>query len=506
MLDSMLAGLQIAFQWQNVLIAFLGAVLGIIVGATPGISATLGIALLVPVTFAFSPTTALIMLGGVYCGAIYGGSIAAILIRVPGTPAAVAVLDDGYEMTRQGRAGHALGADIISSLVGGQIGVLLLLFFAPLVAAWALNFRSAEFFWVVIFAMTTIGAFTQGAVVKGLLAGALGLLMATIGMHPISGELRYTFGQLSLFEGLPVIVALIGLFSVSQALYIVEESTSGVKPLVPKIGSMWPGGKALWRLRGAFLRSSFIGSFVGILPGAGADIASFIAHSEAKRFSKEPQEFGKGSMEGVIAGEAANNAVVGGSLIPLLTLGIPGNAVTAALLGGLLIHGLIPGPRLFEQQPTLLYTFIFSLFLANVFFATAGFIGLRYVAKVVLTPQGILAPVIIVLSVIGAYAFRNSLADIWIVLALGLLGYILRKLDFPLAPILLGLILGPIAEENLARATSLATARGVGIMEYLLASPISIIFFALTIASVVYTVYQERKWRLSGHEPPKPLE
>ncbi|MDQ3397033.1 MAG: tripartite tricarboxylate transporter permease [Deinococcota bacterium] len=495
MLDSMLAGFTTALQWQNVLVAFAGAVLGIIVGATPGISATLGIALLVPVTFAFTPTTALIMLGGVYCGAIYGGSIAAILIRVPGTPAAVAVLEDGYEMTRQGRAGHALGADIISSLVGGQIGVLLLLFFAPFVAAWALNFRSAEFFWIVVFAMTTIGAFTQGAVIKGLLAGALGLLLATIGTHPVSGELRYTFGQLALFDGLPVIVALIGLFSVSQALYIVEEIKTGATPLVPKIGPMWPGFKPLWKLRATFLRSSFIGSFIGILPGAGADIASFIAHSEAKRFSKNPQEFGKGSMEGIIAGESANNAVVGGSLIPLLTLGIPGNAVTAALLGGLLIHGLIPGPRLFEQQSTLLYTFIFSLFLANIFFAVAGFVGLRYVAKVVLTPQGVLAPLIIVLSVIGAYAFRNSLTDIWIVLALGVLGYILRKLSFPLAPILLGLILGPIAEENLARASNLATARGMSTIEYLLSSPISMVFFGLSIASIAYSIYQDRKWR-----------
>lgn len=491
MWEMVVYGATVAFQPHNVLFALFGSVLGVLFGATPGISATLGIALLVPLTFDMSAATALIFLGAVYCGAIYGGSISGILLNVPGTPAAVASMIDGHEMTRKGQAGKALGTAVVASLIGGQVSVVVLLFAAPVVAALSLHIRSAEFFWIVVFAMSTIGALGAGSVLKGLIAGVLGLIIGTVGMHPFTGTLRYTFGQPALYEGVPVIVSLVGLFSISQVLLLTEGKGSESQLEIPRIGPLWPGWRALWEIRATLVRSPIIGTFVGILPGAGADIAAFISRNEAHRFSKKPEEFGKGSLEGVAGAEAANNAVVGGSLIPMLTLGIPGNAVTAALLGGLLIHGLIPSPRLFEEQGQTLYPFIFSLFLANALFAIVAFTGLRHLAKVVLVPQGMIAPVVAALAVIGAFSFRNSVVDIWIMLILGLIGYVLRKTGFPLAPIILGIILGPLAEENLERVMTIAQAQGVGLMEHFLSRAVTVVFMVLSILALLYSFYRE---------------
>jgi putative tricarboxylic transport membrane protein len=470
---------------QNMLLALAGAILGTVLGALPGVSATLGIALLVPLTFAMSPVAALVFLGAVYCGAIYGGSISGILLNVPGTPAAVATMLDGYQMAKQGKGGTALGIDIISSLVGGQVSVIVLLFGAPIVATFALEIRSAEFFWIVIFAMSTVGG--TSSPLKGIIAAILGLAIGVIGSHPMSGMLRFTFDQPALYEGVPVVTALVGLFSISQVLVLAEGKGMDSQMNVPQIGSLWPGRQLLWQLKNTILRSSIIGTIIGLIPGAGADIAAFIGRNEARRYSKTPELFGKGAPEGVAAAEAANNAVVGGSLIPMLTLGIPGNAVTAALLGGLLIHGLIPGPMLFTEAPDVLYPFIFSLFLANLFFAVVAFFGLKYVAKVVLVPQGIVAPVVAGLAIIGAYSFRNMGFDIWIMFAMGMLGYILRKADYPLAPIILGIILGPMAEENLDRVMTLAQAADLSLMGYFLQRWLTIVLMLLTIITLVYS-------------------
>lgn len=488
---TILGGLLVALQPVNLFFAFAGALLGIIFGGMPGISATLGIALLVPFTFDMSPVSALIFLGGVYCGAIYGGSISGILLNVPGTPASVASMLDGHEMTKQGRGGQALGTAIIASLFGGQVSVVLLLFGAPLIAMYALQIRSAEFFWIVLFAMSTVGTIGTDNPIKGLIAGIIGLAIGTVGMHPLTGTLRYSFGSTALYEGVPVIVGLVGLFSISQVLTLCEGKGMETQLHVPRIGRLWPGWQNLWPYRATFVRSSFLGTFIGLLPGAGADIAAFIGRSEARRYSAHPEEYGKGSAEAVVGAETANNGVVGGSLIPMLTLGIPGNAVTAALLGGLLIHGLIPGPRLFEQHGDILYPFIFSLFLANLFFAIAGFAALRWIARIILVPQGILAPVVASLAVIGAFAYRNLAADIWIMMALGFLGYALRKFGFPLAPIILGIILGPLAEENLDRVISLAAARQMGVMEYFLGRWITVVLMLLTIAAIGYTILRD---------------
>ena len=495
MLENIFDGILVAFQWHHVLLAFLGATLGTIFGAMPGVSATLSIALLVPVTFDMPPVTGLIFLGAVYCGAIYGGSISGILINVPGTPAAVATMMDGYEMTKKGEGGLALGTTIVSSFIGGQFSVFVLLFLAPIVATVALEVRSAEFFWIVIFAMSTIGAIGAGSAVKGLMSGVMGLVLGTVGMHPFTGTLRFAFDQPALYERVPVIVALVGLFSISQVLYLAEGKGMDTQLKIPEVGRMWPGGELLWKLKTTIARSSVIGTLVGLIPGAGADIASFIGRTEARRYSKNPGLFGKGSVEGVAGAEAANNAVVGGSLIPMLTLGIPGNAVTAALLGGLLIHGLIPGPNLFSDAPDVLYPFILSLLLANLFFAVVGFAGLRYVAKVVLVPQGIIAAVVTALAVIGAFSYRNLEFDMWIMASLGLVGYILRKADFPLAPIILGIILGPMAEENLDRVMTLAGARQMSVIEFFMGRGLTVALMVLTFTAIGYSFYRDYKFR-----------
>lgn len=495
MLENIYDGMMVAFQWHHILLAFAGSILGIVFGAMPGVSATLSIALLVPVTFEMPAVTGLIFLGAVYCGAIYGGSISGILINVPGTPAAVATMLDGYEMTKKGKGGLALGMTICASFVGGQFSVLVLLFLAPIVASVALEVRSAEFFWIVIFAMSTIGAIGSGSALKGLMSGLIGLVLGTVGMHPMTGTLRYAFDQPALYERVPVIVALVGLFSISQVLFLAEGKGMDTQLKIPEVGRMWPGRDLLWKMKNHIARSSIIGTIVGLIPGAGADIAAFIGRTEARRYSKNPELFGKGSIEGVAGAEAANNAVVGGSLIPMLTLGIPGNAVTAALLGGLLIHGLIPGPNLFNDAPDILYPFILSLFLANLFFSVVGFAGLRYVAKVVLVPQGVIAAVVTALAVIGAFSYRNLEFDIWIMAGLGILGYILRKADFPLAPIILGIILGPMAEENLDRVMILAQAKQESVFAFFMGRGLTIGLMVLTIGAITYSFYRDYKWR-----------
>ena len=326
----------------------------------------------------------------------------------------------------------------------------------------------------------------------------LGLLLGAVGTHPFTGSLRFTFGEQALYEGFPVIVGIVGLFSISQVLYLCHGKGTDTQLDIPTIGPMWPGWVRMLGVKITYIRSAIIGTFIGLLPGAGADIAAFIGRSEAHRFSKKPDEYGKGSYEAVVGAEAANNAVVGGSLIPMLTLGIPGNAVTAALIGGLLIHGIIPGPRLFVEQPQVIYPFILSLLAANLFFSIAAFGGLKYLAKVVLIPRGVLAPVVAVLSVLGAFSYRNMLTDVWLMLFLGVIGYILRRTGFPLAPIILGIILGPLAESNLERVMTIARARRMSLMDYFLQNEVTIVLMVLTIAAVGLSVLREIRHQRSG--------
>lgn len=490
MLESIAAGASLLFLPRNILFCCLGSFAGVILGAIPGVTATMSIALLVPITFTLAPEAGLIMLGGIYCGAIYGGSISAILLRTPGTPSAAATIFDGYAMTQKGEAGKALGLAIYASLVGGLLSASICLFASPQVANVALKFQSPEMFWLVICGLTIMVSVAGRSLIKGLIAGLLGLVLATIGMHPFSGFIRFSFGWLALYEGLPFIVALIGLFGFSQTMVLVEKGGEEKQVATAKIERIFPGWKLLNRLKWLAIRSGLIGLFIGAIPGPGGTASIFFAYDQAKKTSKTPEKFGTGIPEGIVAPEAANNGVTGGALIPMLALGIPGNAATAALIGGLIIHGLVPGPKLFIEHSAITYAFLLSLFIANLSYAAVGFMAVRYLAKIAFIPRGFLAPAITVFCVIGTYAIRNSLVDVGIMLGMGLLGYALRKLDFPLAPIVIAMILGPLAEENLIRSMALAGIQGISVWQFFATRPICVMFLILAALSLGFAFKQ----------------
>lgn len=433
-----------------------GTVGGILIGAIPGLTATMAVALLIPITFGMDPVMGLALLGGVYSGGMYGGAISSILLSTPGTPAAAATAFDGYPLTRQGKGGLALTVATVASFWGGVISTFALLLIAPLLASVALRFGPPEYFLLAIMGLASIVTLTSGNLIKGLLSGLLGLVLASVGMDPIVGYPRFTAGIIDLYEGIAFMPALIGLFSVSQILELTADSQI-VQELAIDVTRLrrdkLPGG-----LSGTISRGGLVGTLVGILPGAGATIAAFISYNMAKQISRNPDSFGKGNPIGVAASESANNGCVGGSLVPLLTLGIPGNSVAAALMGGLMIQGLIPGPELFTRYGTITYAFILSLFLANIFFLVIGLYCAPFFARVATVPNSILIPAIAVLSVIGSYAIHNSLFDVWLMLVFGIGGYFLDRAGLSLGAIVLGLILGPIAELGFGQ--SLIISRG----------------------------------------------
>ncbi|MDD2452864.1 MAG: tripartite tricarboxylate transporter permease [Synergistaceae bacterium] len=452
-----------------------GTIVGIIVGAMPGLTATMAVALLIPVTFGMPPLTGLALMGGVYCGGMYGGAISSILLSTPGTPAAAATAFDGYPMTKQGKGGTAITVATWASFWGGIFSTVALLLMAPALAHFSLRFGPPEYFVLAVMGLSSIVTLTKGSMVKGLMSGFLGLVLATIGMDPISGYMRFTFNSIDLFDGIPFMPALIGLFSVSQILdltaetHIVEDLTDTIATIKR---SRLPKG-----LSSTIAKGSVIGTIVGMLPGAGATIAAFISYNFAKQSSRDSDTFGKGNPKGVAASESANNGCVGGSLIPLLTLGIPGNSVAAALMGGLLIQGLIPGPELFSKYGAMTYGFIISLFIANIIFLVLGLYLAPYFAKVTSTPNALLIPGIAILSVIGSYAINNNMFDVWLMIGFGICGYFLEKGGFSTGALVLGLILGPIAELGFGQALIMSAGSPMIFFE----RPLCILLWVITI-------------------------
>lgn len=479
-MSNVLLGFVTALTPINLLAALLSVTIGIIIGALPGLSAAMGVALLIPITFGMSSSTGLITLAGVYCGAIFGGSISAILIRTPGTPAAAATAIDGYELTLKGKAGKALGTAVIASFIGGILSSISLYLFAPTLATLALKFGPAEYFWLSIFGLTIIAGASTKSITKGLLSGAIGLMISTIGMDPMLGEARFTFGIPSLLSGVPFTASLIGLFSMSQVLILAEKKIKESGSFIDFDDKILLSRKELKQILPTTLRSTVIGNIIGILPGAGASIAAFIGYNEAKRFSKHKEEFGHGSIEGIAGAEAANNAVTGGSLIPTFTLGIPGESVTAVLLGGLLIQGLQPGPDLFTQHGAITYTFFAGFIVVNIFMLILGLTGSKIFAKISRVPDNYLIPIIFSLSVIGSYAIHNQMVDVAIMFVFGFIGYLVNKFELNSASIVLALILGPIGEAGLRRSIIL----NHGSISILFKSPVSIVLIILTIFSL----------------------
>ncbi len=466
------------------LMIFAGTVFGVVIGALPGLTSTMGVALLVPVTFGMSPEMGLALLGAIYCSSTYSGAISAILINIPGTPANCCTLLDGYPMTQKGESGRAIALATSASAFGGFISIFALLFMAPPLAEFALKFGAQEYFLLALFGVSVIASLSDRNMLKGLWAGALGLFLSIIGMHPLTGDVRFTAGIAELYSGLPIVIALIGLYSIPEVISSLSGSDNSEKQVNAVGSGVISQMMELFKYKMLIFRATVIGIIVGIVPGAGSSIASFVAYDDAKRSSKTPELFGTGSPEGIIASETSNNAVVGGSLIPALTLGVPGNAVSAVLIGGLMIHGLKPGPTLFIENSSIVYSFIMSLFVSNLAFIPVGLFIARYGIKLIETPASILGPLVIGLAVMGSYAINMSVVEIMLMLGIGLIGFLMKEFDVPREPLVLGLVLGSMAEGELARAFSLVHGSVPMLLKSMARSPLSLVIIALTLLSL----------------------
>ncbi|GIO20256.1 C4-dicarboxylate ABC transporter permease [Oceanobacillus oncorhynchi subsp. incaldanensis] len=480
-MDNILLAFETVFTFTSVMAIFLGVLIGIIMGVLPGLTVTMGVALLFPVTFTFDGISGILMLLGIYIGAVYGGSIPAILLNTPGTPASAATMIEGNPMVKRGEAGRALKISTTASGVGGIISNIVLILIAPVLAGLALNFSAPEYFALAIFGISIIVSISTESVVKGLIGGVIGLSIATVGIDSVTGYTRFTFDSTYLMGGISFIPILVGLFAFSQTLLSIEETYGQtIKKTKMKIKGFFPAKADLKATRGHMLRSGLIGTFIGTVPGTGGDIAAYVSYNESKRFAKKPEEFGKGSIEGLSAPEAGNNAVTGGAMIPMTTLGIPGDSVTAIILGALMVQGIQPGPLLFEEQPDQVYGLFVGLLIANVFMMILGLIGIRYFAKVVDVPKYILSPIIFILCFVGAFAINNSLIDVFVMVGAGIIGYFLLKLKFSMSPIILGLILGPMIESNMRRSLIMSE----GDISIFFTRPISAAFLLLTILAL----------------------
>lgn len=453
--DLYLSGLHFFTNPLMYVSSFFGVLVGVVFGALPGLTATMTIAVFIPFTFGLAPTISFAFLLGLYSGAVYGGSISAILINIPGTPSAIATSLDGYPMSQQGRAGEAIGISTISSTIGGFLSVIVLMFAAPAIASVALKFSAEEYVGITLIGLSVIAIISPGSTVKGLISGVFGLVIGIVGIDPITGFPRFIMGKAELLEGIDSIPVMIGMYGLSEMLVQISDVQYTVV-VKQKISKLIPPLKDLKRIIGTVIRSSFIGVIIGALPAAGGSIASLVAYGQEKRFGKRRDELGTGIIEGVAAPEAANNASTGGALIPMLTLGIPGDAMTAVLMGGLIIQGLRPGPLLFQQQMPFVSSIFISLLLSVVFMCIIGLVGAKYFAKLIGFPKKYLIPAILVFCLVGSYAISNSIFDIWVLIISGIVGFIMRKLAFPIAPIVLGMILGPLFESNFRRSLMLS--------------------------------------------------
>jgi len=502
-LSNLLVGFLQIFNIQTILWIATGEILGIILGALPGLTATMGIALMLPISFQLNDATGMALLLGVYCGAVSGASIPAILLGIPGNPNAIATVYDGQKMTKKGLAGQALGGAVVASFIGGIGSLTLLILFSPLIAQFTLLFGPAEKASLALVGLAIIASVSSDNISKGILTGAFGLTLSLIGTDPFTNSPRIPFPNLlektPLMSGIHLIPALIGLFGISQALMDMDRiRKGGIAPPQVKIEKVFPSLKKILRMWRIFIESTGIGALIGAIPGTGASIAVFLSYERAKKITSRPgsklEKIGTGCLEGVMAPEVANNAVTGGALIPALSLGIPGDAATSVLLGALLVKGVVPGYQLFSQNMSLVYAIFFALLLSNVFMFTFQLLGVRIFPKVLNIPVQILVPVIVILSLIGSYAIQGqaimaAVFDMGVALFLGIIGYFLKKGGYPIAPIVLGLILGGMFEENFRRAVKLA--RGNYFIFF--TKPIALVFIILAVVSVLLPLLKKKR-------------
>ncbi len=481
-------------SWLDPYLLFLtaaGTFAGIYIGAIPGLSVTMAVSILISFTFAWDVNEALALMVGIYLGGVYGGSRTAILLNIPGAPAAIATAFDGYPLARRGEAGKAIGISTTVSFIGGFFGIFILAVAAPVVSEWSLLFAPRDYLLLAILGILLVGSLSGESLAKGVFAGALGVLIGMVGLDPITAETRFTFGSTTLMAGIHYVTAMIGFFGVSEAL--MQLHNLGRKPIKQKVDRIVPSWGAVRKHLPLAIRSSCIGVTIGALPGTGGDIAALMAYGHAVRSVKKPEtKFGEGAVEGLVAPESANNAAVGGAYIPMLTLGIPGDAVTAVFIGALYIHGLKPGPMLMIETPHLFWFTVGNLVLANFFMLIFGLTGIRIFTRMVECPPAILMPLIVILSVVGTYSIQNSLADVYWMLGFGVFGYFLKIYGFQIGPIILGVILGPLMDVNFRRAI-LSTRGDFGsFLLELVTHPISLV---LTATMLLLLFGQIPAWR-----------
>lgn len=450
-MDVVTQAVTFVFQWQNLAALIAGTIYGIIIGVLPGLGPSAGMALALPLVLKWHPATALIFMGSLYKCSNYGGSITAILVNTPGDASNAATILDGYPMCEKGKGGVALAISATGAMVGGTIGMICLIFSAPFLAEFALRFGPAEYFLTALLALSIIAAVVQGATIKGLISAGLGLMLSTVGFDVVTGHLRYTFGWSPIEDGIPLIQALVGLFAVTQSL-VLAESAESISRIGKLAGGFWEGVMTYFKYPYAIIRAAAIGLFIGILPAVGQSSAGLLAWAEAKRESKHPETFGNGEPEGVISSETSTNACMPGDLVCTIALGIPGSVGAAIFLGVMIIFGVIPGPLVFKEKADVIYSLFVALVLTSFILFLVGITVARHFALVTLLPNEIIVPVILVVSLLGSFAIRNLMADVFISLVFGILGYIMLKGGFTPVPLLLGMVLGEMVETNYHRA------------------------------------------------------
>ncbi|HZG85410.1 tripartite tricarboxylate transporter permease [Paenibacillus sp.] len=489
MIENIINGSGALFTLDTILFMLLGVFLGIIFGAIPGLGVMLAIVIFLPMTFGVNPIAGILMLLGIYCGGTYGGSISAILINTPGTPSSAATLLDGFPLSQQGKSKKALLMALYASVIAGVISAMLLLVAAPQLAKITMFFGPAEYFMLAVFGLSIIASVSGDNVFRGLIAGCLGVFISTIGMDTASGVFRFTFGNINLAGGITLVPALIGLFAFSEILAKINDKDNSVSGKQMAFTGEGLKGSELTRSMGTIFRSSIVGTIIGIIPGTGGGIASFISHDMAKRKSKNPENYGKGELDGVAAAEAGNNGVTGATLIPLLTLGIPGDGAAAVLLGAFMLNGLLPGTSLFTEHATTIYAVMVGLIVVNIIMLLQGRLLINFFAKIANVPVTILIPFLILTCTAGAFAETTSVFSVYIAVVFGIFAYFLIKLGFSPVPLLLGIILGPIAESNLGRALIISE----GSLAIFVTRPISAAFILLTLLSIFLAVHAARK-------------
>jgi putative tricarboxylic transport membrane protein len=489
-MEAITTGLQMALTWHALLAVVVGSVVGVIFGAIPGLTFSMALALLLPFTFGMAATPAIALLLGIYIGGMTGGSVSAILIGIPGTPSAAATVFDGYPMAMRGQASVALGGAVIASVFGGLFSLLVMVLLLEQVAGFAIKFGPVEIFALVLFGLSTICGLGERSLARGLVAGVLGLMLVIIGLDPIDGVARLTFGTVELQQGVNLLVGMIGLFAVPQVITtFIDYGRVKTKPLGTDVRASLPSWQQLKKRIGLMLRCSALGTAIGAIPGTGGPIAAFLAYDHAKRFDDKPESFGQGELSGVLAPESANNAVTGGTMIPLLSLGIPGDPATAVILGGMILHGLAPGPSLFETNLPAIYAIYIAIAIAYLVTLVVQIWGIRWFVKVMSVPAHLMAVVIIVMCVLGSYAIRNSMFDVYLMAIMGLIGYLLQRLRIPVAPVVLGLVLGSTLENQYRTALILNEGSYQGFLD----SSVALGFFILTALMIAMQLWSTHK-------------